>query len=41
MGILVASNQATLADQIQKLTDSYVAEVDKRLENKEKDLMEV
>jgi ribosome recycling factor len=29
------------ADQIQKLTDSYVAEVDKRLENKEKDLMEV
>ncbi len=29
------------SDQIQKLTDQYIAEIDKKIEDKEKDLMEV
>jgi len=33
--------KADLEDKIQKLTDKYVAEIDKILENKEKDIMSI
>ena len=33
--------KANLEDKIQKLTDKYVAEIDKLLENKEKELMNI
>ena len=38
---ITEDEKANLEDKIQKLTDKYVAEVDKMLENKEKEIMSI
>ncbi len=38
---ITEDEKANLEDKIQKLTDKYVAEVDKMLENKEKEIMNI
>ncbi len=38
---ITEDDKATLEDKIQKLTDKYVLEIDKMLENKEKEIMNI
>ena len=38
---ITEDDKATLEDKIQKLTDKYIAEIDKMLENKEKEIMSI
>ena len=38
---ITEDEKADLEDKIQKLTDKYVAEIDKILENKEKEIMNI
>ena len=38
---ITEDDRASLEDKIQKLTDKYVAEIDKMLENKEKEIMNI
>ena len=39
--LITEDQKADLEDKIQKLTDKYVAEIDKLLENKEKEIMSI
>ena len=38
---ITEDDKSTLEDKIQKLTDKYIAEIDKMLENKEKEIMSI
>lgn len=38
---ITEDDKATIEDKVQKLTDKYVAEIDKMLENKEKEVMSI